>query len=201
MILAAARSVLVGAALALATGCASNAPPPATQAPPPQDAHDYYPLAPQWRWAYEVEKNGERILAIYAVKDVAGDTVIMEAGEERLLYAILPEGIARKEGLTVGDFILKTPVRVGTEWPVAGGKAKVTAVAQTVTVPAGTFANCAVVEEVRTNPDRVTRTTYAAGVGPVLVDYQVHDATAGRFETALRATLRGITRPGEDPLR
>ena len=169
--------------------------------PPPESAQEYYPLHAGWRWAYEVEKGGERILAIYAVKQIAGDTVILETGEERLLYAILPEGIARKEGLTIGDYILKTPIRAGAEWPIANGKARVTAVGQTVTVPAGTFTNCAVVEEVRTNPDRVVRTMYAAGVGPVTVDYQVHDPIAGRIETALRASLRGLTRPGEDPLR
>jgi hypothetical protein len=199
--LPAGRSAIVGAVLVLAVSCATpqQAPPP--QAPPSERAGDYYPLVADWRWAYEVEKGGERILAIYAVKQIAGDTVILETGEERLLYAILPEGIARKEGLTIGDYILKTPIRAGAEWPIANGKARVTAVGQTVTVPAGTFTNCAVVEEVRTNPDRVVRTMYAAGVGPVTVDYQVHDPIAGRFETALRASLRGLTRPGEDPLR
>jgi len=169
--------------------------------PPPENAQEYYPLQTGWRWAYEVEKSGERILAIYAVKDVVEGTAILETGTERLLYALLPEGIARKEGLNVGDFILRTPIRPGAVWPLAGGHATVTAVGKTVTVPAGTFPNCAIVEEARTNPERVLRTTYAAGVGPVTVEYQVHDAGTGRFETPLRASLRGLTRPGDDPLR
>jgi hypothetical protein len=201
MMLAAGRSAILGAVLVLPIACASTQQAPPPQAAPPEKASDYYPLAADWRWAYEVEKSGEHILAIYAVKQIAGDTVILETGEERLLYAVLPDGIARKDGLTVGDYILKSPIRTGAEWTIASGKAKVTAVGQTVTVPAGTFANCAVVEEVRTNPDRVVRTVYAAGVGPVTVDYKVHDPIAGRFETAVRATLRGLTRPGEDPLR
>jgi hypothetical protein len=187
--------------LALAGACARTRPPETAKAPPPpESAQEYYPLTKGWRWAYDLEKGGDRILATYAVTDVAGDTAILQAGEEKLLYAVLPEGVARKDGLSLGDFILKTPIRAGAEWPVGGGKAKVTAVGRTITVPAGTFANCAVVEEIRTDPDRVLRTTYAAGVGPVLLEYQVHDVASGKFEMALRATLRGVTRPGEDPL-
>ena len=47
-----------------------------------------------------------------------GDTVIVQAGEERNGYAILPEGIARRESLSPGDFILKTPMRAGATWPL-----------------------------------------------------------------------------------
>jgi hypothetical protein len=198
------RPLVIGLRLwmvcALGSACATTPSAPKTP-PPPENAQEYYPLQAGWRWAYEVEKSGETILAIYAVKDVVEGTVIMETGTERLLYALLPDGIARKEGLTVGDFILRTPMRTGAVWPLANGHATVTAVGKTVTVPAGTFVNCAIVEEARTGPERVLRTTYAAGVGPVAVEYQVHDAATGRFETPLRATLRGVTRPGDDPLR
>jgi hypothetical protein len=191
-------AIVLAAALA---GCSSTRTAERTQAsPPPEEAQAYYPLEAGWRWAYDLEKGDERILATYTVSEVVGDTAIVTGGEERLLYAVLPEGVARKEGLSVGDFILRSPIRNGAEWPVTGGKARVTAVGKTVTVPAGDFENCAVVEEVRTSPDRVLRTTYAAGVGPVLLEYQVHDGASDRFEVALRATLRGVTRPGEDPL-
>jgi len=73
-------------------------------------------------------------------------------------------------------------------------------VGKAVTVPGGTFPNCATVEESRTNPDRVTRTVYCAGVGPVSIEVQVHDPLSGSFKTEMRATLLGVTRPGEDPL-
>lgn len=189
-------------AVVLATaGCATSPSVSKPAAgPPPEDARAYYPLSAGWRWAYELEKGGERILATYAVDEVAGDTVIMVAGDERLLYAVLPEGVARKDGLAVSDYVVKSPVRAGATWPLSGGVARVTAVGQTVTVPAGTFVNCAVVEEERTNPSRVIRTTFGPQVGPVAVEYQIHDAATGKFETALRATLLGVTRPGEDPL-
>lgn len=184
-----------------AVGCAST---PSVPNPPivpqPTEASAYYPLAPGWRWAYDVEKGADKILATYVVLERLADTVIVQAGEEHLAYALLPEGIARREGMNIGDFLLKTPIRAGASWPIAGGQAKVVSVGETVTVPGGTFANCAVIEENRSDPPRVLRTSYAAGVGPVALEQQVHDRTTGRYEVALRAKLIGVTRPGEDPL-
>ena len=179
--------------------CATTQKAPA-RTPPPEQAAAYFPLLPGWKWAYEIEKGGDKILATYAVLQQIGDSVIVQAGEERNGYAILPEGIARRESLNPGDFILKTPMRAGATWPLAGGQATVVAVGQDVTVPAGTYADCAVIEEARTNPDRVLRTTYAAGVGPIALEYQVSNPETRKFDVVLRAHLLGFTRPGEDPL-
>ena len=71
---------------------------------------------------------------------------------------------------------------------------------KTVTVPGGTFPNCATIEESRTDPNRITRTVYCANVGPVSIDLQIHDPLSGVYKTEMRATLLGLTRPGEDPL-
>lgn len=147
-----------------------------------------------------MEKEGETLLATYAVLEHLGDTVILQAGEDRIAYAMVTGGIARRRGLELGDFLLKTPVREGTSWPIEGGQAKVVAVGETVEGPAGVFHNVAVVEESRTSPVRLLRTAYAPGVGPVAIGYQVHNPATGRFEQALRATLRGYSRPGQDPL-
>jgi hypothetical protein len=189
--------LLAGSLSGLACATTQKAP---ARTPPPEQAAAYFPLAPGWKWAYEIEKGGEKILATYAVLQQIGDTVIIQAGEERNGYAILPEGIARRESLNPGDFILKTPIRAGATWPLAGGTAKVVSVGEDVTVPAGSYPDCAVVEEVRTNPDRVLRTTYAAGVGPIALEYQVSNPETRRFDVVLRARLLGLTRPGEDPL-
>ena len=188
---------LVGSVAGLA--CATTQKVPA-RTPPPEQAAAYFPLAPGWKWAYEIEKGGEKILATYAVLEQMGDTVIIQAGEERNGYAILAEGIARRESLNPGDFVLKTPIRAGAIWPLAGGQATVVSVGEDVTVPAGTYANCAVVEEVRSNPDRALRTTYAAGVGAIALEYQVSNPETRKFDVVLRARLLGFTRPGEDPL-
>jgi len=179
--------------------CATTQQAPA-RTPPPELAAEYFPLAPGWKWAYEIDKGGQKILATYAVLQWTGDSAIVQAGDERNGYALLAEGIARREGPSPGDFILKTPIRTGATWPLAGGKATVVSVGGNVTVPAGTYANCAVVEETRGSPDRVLRTTYAAGVGPVVLEYQVSNPETRKFDVILAARLLGVTRPGEDPL-
>lgn len=189
-------SVLV--AIATSAGCAT-APTAAARAPAqPTVAADYYPLEPGWKWAYEVERDGDRILAVYAVLERTPDTAVIQAGEERMTYAVTGAGIAQKEGAASGDFVLKNPIALGAEWPVTGGSARVAAVDQTVTVLSGDYARCVVVETLRSDPPRLTRTTYAPGVGPVALEVQVQDQ--GRFVTTLRASLRGLTKPGEDPL-
>ncbi len=191
------RLVVLIAALSVAA-CASTrtAGPPA---PPPEAPTDYFPLATGWKWAYELEKNGEKVLATYAVVANTGAAAEVQAGQERTRYAIRPEGISRLQALGPNDFILKAPIRAGAQWNIQGGSARVVAVGETVTVPAGTFPNCAVVEEMRTEPDRVLRTTYAAGVGPILLEYQVSDGATHRFGVVLRAQLLGVTKPGQDP--
>jgi hypothetical protein len=184
----------------LALACASTGTPaPVPAGPPPEDAAAYFPLATGWKWAYEVQKGGENLLATYAVLNHVGDTAIVQAGEERVGYVVSPEGIARREGLAVRDFLLKSPIRAGATWRLEAGEAKVAAVGKTVTVPAGTYVNCATIEEVRHQPERVVRTVYAAGIGPITVELQSYDAAQQRFDVAVRAALRGVTRPGEDP--
>jgi hypothetical protein len=182
-------------------GCATApAGPGGTNGPPPEDAAAYYPFARGWRWAYDVSRAGETMLATASVLERTADTAIVQAGDQRLSYALLPDGIARREDLRIGEYLLKTPIRPGAAWPIEGGQAKVATVGKPITVPGGTFPNCATVEENRTNPQRITRTVYCAGVGPVSIDIQVHDPLSGTFKPEMRATLLGVTRPGEDPL-
>jgi hypothetical protein len=192
------QRIVVLAAAVIMTACASTQPSK-PRTPPPEAPADYFPLATGWKWAYEVEKNGEKILATYAVVSNTGAAAEVRAGEERTSYAIRPEGISRLEALGPNDFILKAPIHAGAEWAIQGGTARVVAVGETVTVPAGAFGNCAVVEESRTQPDRVLRTTYAAGVGPIQLEYQVSEGAPPRFNVILRARLLGVTKPGEDP--
>ena len=173
------------------------------KAPPTEDARQFYPLETGWKWAYDVEKGGERILAIYSVIERRGETAVLQAGEERISYVLLPDGVARRPAtkeLPQGDYLLRTPIRVGAKWPIEGGTATVTEAGLTVDVPGGNYQGCAVVEESRSEPTRLVRTTYAPGAGPVIIEYLVHDQASGRFEPALKAALRGVTAPGADPL-
>jgi hypothetical protein len=189
-----------GIVLALLSGLACATSGASRRPPPPERASDYFPLTPGWKWAYEIEKGGQKILATYAVEQQIGDSVIVQNGDERNGYTITPEGIAKRDSLSLGDFILKSPIIAQASWPVREGKATVVSVGGEITVPAGTYANCAVIEETRSNPDRVLRTTYAPGVGPIKLEYQVSHPETRKFEVVLSARLLGVTRPGEDPL-
>jgi hypothetical protein len=181
-------------------GCATAGSGAAAAGPPPEDAHAYYPFSTGWKWAYDVEREGQTMLATTAVIERRGDTAIVQAGDQRLSYELSGQGIARREGLRTSDFLLHNPIRAGATWPIEGGQAKVAEVGKTVTVPGGTFPNCATIEESRTDPNRITRTVYCANVGPVSIDLQIHDPLSGAYKTEMRATLLGLTRPGEDPL-
>src|SRR6185369_12229455 len=166
---------LAALAVAALAGCATGAGSPAVVAPPAQKlrAADYYPLDRGWRWAYDLVKDGQKILAMYGVLERTPDTAIVQAGDDRLLYAIAPDGIAQKEGTMLGDFVIKDPVAPGTEWSVLGGKAKIVSVTEEVATEAGKFSGCAVVEVTRELPTRVARTTFAPGVGPVVIELAV----------------------------
>ncbi|HVR64668.1 MAG TPA: hypothetical protein VMU50_22365 [Polyangia bacterium] len=192
---------LLGAMLVAAAppGCAGGSTAVAPDSPPvPLAAAEYYPLQPGWKWSYDIEKDGQHILAFYAVVSRSGDTAIVQAGDEQLSYAVTPLGIARKEGGVIGDFLIKDPLSPGATWSLAQGKAQVVSLGQPATVLAGTFKNCIVVEETRSEPTRIVRTTFAPGTGPISVEASVQDG--GRFVTTMRASLRGMTRPGQDPL-
>ena len=186
--------------LAFAGACASSGSPGASAPRKNLTAADYYPLASGWKWAYDVEKDGTNILATYVVLERNGDVASVQAGDEQLTYAVTADGVAQKDGGAVGDYVIKNPLKLGAEWPVAGGRAKIVATDQEITLePAGKFDGCVVVEVTRTDPVRIVRTTYAPDVGPVALELQVQDGQ--RFVTSTRARLRAVTKPGEEALR
>ena len=160
-------------------------------------AADYYPLAEGWKWAYDLEKDGEKILAVYAVTESSPEGATILAGGERLSYAISPDGIAQADSSGVGDYVLKNPLTKGATWPVAGGTAQVVSTTEEVTIDAGHFYDCAIVEVTRTDPPRLARTTFAPDVGPIAIEQQVQQG--GKYVVTARARLRSVTKPGDDP--
>ena len=193
------RTLAVACALwAFTLGCATSGSGAAQHvARTGLKAADYYPLAEGWKWAYDLEKDGQKILAVYSVVERLPDGATIATGEELLPYAITPEGIAQRDTLGVGDFVLKDPITKDATWPVAGGTAKVLSTTEEVTTDAGHFYDCAIVVTTRTEPLREVRTTFAPDVGPVEIEVRVQDA--GKMIVATRARLRSVTRPGEDP--
>jgi hypothetical protein len=161
-------------------------------------AADFYPLTPGWKWAYDVEKDGMNILATYAVLERSGDTAVVQTGDQRLTYAVTPEGIAQKDGGMLGDFVIKNPVQVGAEWAVEGGRAHVASVTADFKMDSGEhYLGCLVVEVTRTDPVRVARTTFAPDLGPVLLEMQVQQGESQKLTTVTRARLRAVTRPSD----
>jgi D-alanyl-D-alanine carboxypeptidase len=190
------RSFVLGISLAsLALGCATGGGAPAGITPRANlTAADYYPLAPGWKWAYDVEKDGVNILATYVVLEHSGDTTFVQAGDERLAYAVTANGVAQKEGDRVGDYVIKGPVQVGAEWPVEGGRARIASVTSDFKLDSGEhYLGCVIVEVTRTDPVRITRTTFAPDLGPVMLEMQVQEGQ--KFVTVTRARLRAVTRP------
>jgi hypothetical protein len=161
-------------------------------------AADYYPLAEGWKWAYDLERDGDKILAIYSVVDRTADGATVMTGTERLSYSIRPEGIAQLDASGVGDLVLKNPMTKDETWPVSGGgTARVVSTTDEVDVDAGHFYDCAVVEVTRADPPRLVRTVFAPDVGPVVIEVQVQQN--GKYVTTTRARLRSSTKPGDDP--
>lgn len=183
----------LAACLVALTACATTGARAPSASAPSTAAIDYYPLLPTWGWAYQVERDGVEVLALYAVAESGKDGAVVKNGEQRIAYAILPDGIARREAGAVGDYVLRSPVSLGRGWPVTDGTAKIVEVGKTVVLPSGTYAHCLVVEEVRQGPSRITRTSYCMGVGPVEIEMSVFNPMKASFETVVRARLMSVS--------
>ena len=192
--------VVVGALLAalVGTACATGGGggPEVVRPRPNATAADYYPLANGWKWAFDVEQDGVNILATYVVLERNADVAVVQAGDEKLMYAVTSDGVAQKDGTMMGDYVIKNPLRAGTEWNVSGGRAKITSVNEEVNIDSvGRYAGCVVVEVTRVSPMRITRTTFAPDLGPVALEMQVQDGQT--FKTTTKAKLRAVTKPGD----
>lgn len=183
---------------AASVGCASSPPPAAPTALKATSAADYFPLDPGWKWAYDLERDGQHMLAVYSVLERVPEGAIVQVGDEHISYGVNRDGIAIIDVTTGRDFVLKNPIVRGATWPVFAGTATIAAVDKKITVPSGDYVNCVVVETLRHEPTRLSRTTFAPGVGPVSIEVQVE--TQGHLVTTMRANLRGATKPGQDPL-
>jgi len=185
----------LGLTAMLLLGCASSGRPRVAGGPSAEGALAYYPLEAGWGWAYEVEREGTKVLALYSVALRRPDLAIVRNADERIEYAVLPDGIARRDGGRATDYLLRSPVRAGDLWPVAGGTATVVEIGKQVGLPAASYRDCALVEEVRHAPDRVTRTTYCRGVGPVEIEMVVSNPSTLTYEPFAHARLLSVSRP------
>lgn len=158
-------------------------------------AIDYYPLLPGWGWAYDVERAGSTVLALYSVSERRGDVAVVKNGDDSMEYLVLPDGIARREFGSAGDYLFKTPLRQGASWSVASGTATIVEIGKSIETPAGAFRDCLLVEEARQEPNRVTRTTYCRDTGPVDIEMRVFNPGRQAFDTFVHARLRSLSKP------
>lgn len=181
--------------LSALVACATTQGKSQTASVQSQSAADYYPLKTGWGWAYNVEQGGQDVLAVFTVVGNEGNQVtILNAGKQ-LTYALNHEGIARSENGNIVDYLLKNPIVLNNSWTVAGGVADIVRVGETITLPSGTYPGCIMVEERRQAPLRITRTTYAQGIGPIEMEMRVQNPLTQLFETQVHARLLSVTRP------
>jgi hypothetical protein len=123
---------------------------------------------------------------------------VVQEGGERITYVVTPEGIAEKDGDRIGDYIIRNPVRVGAEWPVDGGRARIVYVDGNYRSPlVGHYEGCVLISVKRTDPTRVTQTLFAPHLGPVALTIQAADGK--EYLTLAQAQLVGVIRPGDVP--
>jgi hypothetical protein len=141
----------------------------------------YFPLAVGNRWVYEVHDRTDG--APPAVEQWEVIRADQGAYVVRIRHSDLPTGGFEESFIPTDDGIkrvaretkdkahpphfLKGPVRVGTKWEDEDGTYEITATDKTVTVPAGTFAHCLEVTNLRRGGKATVITLYAPGVGVV----------------------------------
>jgi hypothetical protein len=161
---------------------------------------DYFPLALGNRWVYESSEGTEEAPALESwevirqegtafVVRIQQPFVTLGGIEEQ--FALEAEGLMRRvpdSDPPESQLILKLPIVAGSRWQSGDGIYAVTAVGETVTAPAGAFANC--VEVTRWNKaSKVTIvSTYAPGVGLIQREetFPVIGGFGGDFETSSR---------------
>jgi hypothetical protein len=188
--IAVVSSVLALAVVAItASGCGAS-PPPTTARRGPLTARDLYPFGDGYIWTYDVDtQTGINSLGIRRVIRATPPRFVLQNDAERdeHTYEVREGGI-----YDVGDdlWVLRDPIRVGTEWPSRGGRtARITEVAQDVDTPAGRFSDCIEVRETGspTGPDFLT--VYCSDQGPVIIESHQALQTSSSGIT-IRAVLR-----------
>jgi hypothetical protein len=155
------------ALLAVSVGCA--AVPQARSEPPPAAASElsrYVPFENNTVFSYEtyIEDTNEHGILVFEISRPRPELAELSvAGRVRKRYYFEPGGVRSAQG----GYLLKAPLAANAEWQGDDGKVKLTAINQTVEVPAGKFAGCLqTVEEAKLSAaTRTTTTVFCPGVG------------------------------------
>lgn len=204
-------------AIILALGWGLKEPSILYAEPPPAA---YFPLAVGNRWVYESSESTDvtPVVESWEVTRQEGNAFVLQIKQTYMtaegveeFFVSTADGIRRLDRQTASfetmgaepRFFLKAPLTVGATWKNADGKYAVTAIDETVTVPAGTFTNCVEVTHWSASGIVTTITLYAPGVGMVQRDetFSVMGIGIGSLDTpqrghaVLRLKERKITSP------
>lgn len=140
---------------------------------------DYFPLAVGNRWVYESSEGAETEPALesWEVVRQEGDAFVIReqqpfvtTGGVEELFMVTTDGVkSRAKEAASPDFslVFKNPPAAGANWQTDEGHYAVTAVGETVTVPAGAFTNCVEVTRWKKETKLTIVSTYAPGVGMI----------------------------------
>jgi hypothetical protein len=162
------------AALSLVVACGS--PPPVETKPKPavrEGVLHYLPLEDETVYSYEtrIEPDGTRGLLVLEVRRRRPELAeLVVAGRAQRLNV----SSAAVE-LVTGGALLRAPLAEGASWRGDFGRVRVTSVARSVTVPAGSFRDCLETVEEMTSAEgtKSTTTAYCPGVGIALRETEV----------------------------
>ncbi|MBL8603217.1 MAG: hypothetical protein JNK72_14935 [Myxococcales bacterium] len=171
---------------AMLAACAAPQRPAAVRA---EHARDWVPLRQGAAWSYDTQTGigGDTVLATLVVVRVDGPRFLVRSSNSRTETWEYREGGVFREG----QFILKDPVRVGTQWEGPTGGYEIRTVGEARTVGDQRFTNVVSVTHTARASGVTTTTYFAAGVGVIEIEAS---ATSSRgTSVGIRSTLRGYT--------
>ncbi len=165
--------VLVGG-----TACAAapvSAAPPAA-AVPQTDLTRLVPLQDNTVFSYEtyIEDTNEHGIAVFEIKRPRPELAELSvAGQVRKRYYFEAEGVRSGHG----GYLLKLPLTLNAQWTGDDGQVRVSAVDQSVDVPAGKFSGCLqTIEQAQLGAaTRKTTTVFCPGVGITVLEIEAND--------------------------
>ncbi|MES1173764.1 MAG: hypothetical protein ABUL62_05495 [Myxococcales bacterium] len=164
--------------LLLSTACAgaaANQSAPASAAPV-TDLTRLIPLTDNTVFSYEtyIEDTNEHGIAVFEIKRPRPELAELSvAGQVRKRYYFEAGGVRSGHG----GYLLKLPLTLNAQWTGDDGQVKVTAVDQSIDVPAGKFSGCLqTIEQAQLGAaTRKTTTVFCPGVGITTLEIEANE--------------------------
>jgi hypothetical protein len=148
------------------------------------------PLTDNTVFSYEtyIEDTNERGIAVFEIKRPRPELAELSvAGQVRKRYYFEPGGVRSGHG----GYLLKSPLALNAHWTGDDGQVRVTAVDQSIDVPAGKFSGCLqTVEQAQLGATaRKTTTVFCPGVGITTLEIEANQTGVSVLQ---RLTLKSF---------